>query len=278
MRKFIVTASIAAILPTLSACSFLPQGMGFGHQNNYETPQAPHHQAGQYHHQSAYNYSNTAQAPAVRSQGDLWCSDVGCSPKNTYSVSPQPTASYGVQPSPHAYGTHAAPYAAAPKLRGAHKSGNQPYYYGNLGVVSYDTDSDLLGLQSRVGYQSNNIWGAEVEGSIGLDDDTVNDLVNLETSTVDVDYSVGAFALARLPLGERFSVHARGGYHATKISTDVDDGTIITEFSNEFDGFAYGAGAEFNVTPKDALRLDYTRYEGEGSDLDSISLGYARKF
>jgi len=164
------------------------------------------------------------------------------------------------------------------KLSGATRAPLQPYFNGKLGAVAYDTDKDPYGLQARLGYQSNNIWGAEIEGSMGLDEDRVNDPINLETTTLDVDYSVGAFALARLPLHDRLSVHARGGYHTTKISADVDDGTTVTEFSNEFDGFAYGAGAEFNVTPKDSLRVDYTRYEGEGNDLDSISLGYARKF
>ncbi len=269
MRKYVFTASAIVLMPTLSACSFLSQG-GHDYHKGHHAPQVT-----QYQHHSNYH-----QADAVHSQSNLWCSDAGCAPESTYSVSHQPAAYYGTptQPSAHAYGTQVSHYGHGPKLRGAHKAPQESYFYGNLGVVSYDLDNDLIGLQTRVGYQSANLWGVEVEGSMGLDEDNVDSPLTSTTTRLDVDYSVGAFALARLPLHDRLSVHARGGYHTTKISSDVDDGTTITELSNEFDGFAYGAGAEFNVTPKDSLRVDYTRYEGEGSDLDSISLGYARKF
>jgi len=44
----------------------------------------------------------------------------------------------------------------------------------------------------------------------------------------------------------------------------------------EEDNIAYGGGAEFALTPKDGIRVDYTRYEGLNAD--SVALSYARKF
>ncbi len=274
MRHYLLTVPAVLLLPALSACSLGPQGTGFGYQGEHHQPAASNYETPNYQHNMGQAYSG-----AIRSQGDLWCSAAGCAPKSTYPVSDKPTAHYGTQPSAHAYGTQTGHYAKTPKLRGAYKKANQSYFYGNLGAVAYDTSSDLYGVQGRFGYQSKSLWGAEAEGSIGVDDDQVNDLATASSRTDNVDYSVAAFALARLPLTQRISAHARAGYHLTEVSSEFDDGVNpIIELSDDFDGFAYGAGAEFALTPKDAIRLDYTRYEGDSRDLDAISLGYARKF
>jgi len=162
--------------------------------------------------------------------------------------------------------------------------GTNSYIYGNLGGIAYDVGDDGFGVVGRLGYQSPYYVGGEVEGTYGVSDsETVN---GTDTITGGVDYSVAAFALARLPLGERFAVHARGGYHVTKIGAELGDGTTVTSGSESFDGFAYGAGAEFNMSPKTSIRVDYTRYELDAQTInsfdaastDTVSLAVARKF
>lgn len=162
--------------------------------------------------------------------------------------------------------------------------GNQSYIYGNLGGIAYDAGEDSFGVVGRLGYQSPYYLGAEVEGSVGVSDSEV--VSGTDRIKGGVDYSVAAFALARLPVGDRFAVHARGGYHVTKIGAQLDDGTAIVSGSESFDGFAYGAGAEFNMSPKTSFRVDYTRYELDAQTInsfeavttDSVSLAIARKF
>ncbi len=257
------------LIPAVSACSYGPQNQEFGYNGASNT-----------------HYNGSYQATAVSSQGDLICSSAGCAPSATYSVNNKPSHNYGhapYQPSYDAYGTQVekshgnAGYGHSPQLRGAYGNpGRSGYRYGNLGVVNYDKDSNVYGLQGRLGYQSSGILGAEVEGSFGVSDD--KETVGAITAQAGIDYSVGAFALAKVPIVNGLSVHGRGGYHITEASIEIDDGVDVVKASDDADGFAYGVGAEYAFSPRSAIRLDYTRYEGEGDDLEAISLGYSRKF
>jgi len=227
----------------------------YGHNahSNYGT-QAPH-QSYQGYAQQGYAQGVPAYStPSNHAYGAAYGNNA---PQNAYQGSP----------------TYGAPHG----LRGPQnrKPGN---FYGTIGGVIYDTDIDSYGLEGRIGYDSGRILGAEVEGSIGIinEDETVGN-VNL---TSGFDYNVAAFALARLPLSERFSVHARGGYDFRKLSvsgTDNATGTTVDGDLN-LDGFAYGVGGEFALTPRDGLRLDYTRSDNEFGATDSVSASYVRKF
>lgn len=269
MRHSVKLFPALLLMPALTACSYGPQSQEFGYSG-----------ASYAHHNGSY------QAQAVSYQGDLICSDAGCAPSATYSVSNKPSYNYGHaphQPSYDAYGSqidesyNAAGYEHSPKLRGAygHKI-RHGYKYGTLGIVNYDEGTDNYGIQARLGYQSSGILGAEVEGSIGISDD--EDTVGATTIESGAEYSVGAFARAKLPLAKGFSIHARGGYHLTGVSAESETAGVTTEVSDDLDGFAYGAGAEYAFSPRSAIRLDYTRYEADNIDLDAISVGYTRKF
>ena len=118
----------------------------------------------------------------------------------------------------------------------------QSYTYGTLGATLYEVDSDNFGIQGRLGWQSKNIFGAEIEGSFGVNDES--DTVDLGAGPLDVDTGIdtqiAAFALARLPVSNRFNVFSRVGYHNTEIDVEVDDGTTVTEDTISTDGIAYG--------------------------------------
>ncbi|MDB2438006.1 outer membrane beta-barrel protein [Hellea sp.] len=211
---------------------------------------------------------------------------------------------YGSQPSPNAYGTHAygplaygtnsaGPY---PQLRGYSDPYDlRAYKYGNLGVILYDFDSEKFGLQGRVGYQSAGIFGAELEGSVSLGSETdeldadetaiVRGFTDLTltpgTSTLTKEFtnSVAAFAVARLPLSDRFSIHSRAGLHATRFKSELDDGTQVLRQSDTSVDIAYGLGMNYSFTPKNDIRLDYTVYENDlGGNADSLSVALAHKF
>ena len=150
-----------------------------------------------------------------------------------------------------------------------HYSGHQGHYgvrradsgykYGSLGAVMHDIDEESYGAQARMGYQFGRLLGAEVEGSSSVTD---------SGTAPSVDYQVAGFATAKMPMTNRLSFRARGGYHLTDLSGP----------SNE-DGYAYGAGLEYALSQRDALRLDYTNYEVSGpSNLDSVSIAYQRRF
>lgn len=321
MRKLLMASSAALILPTLSACSYMPSWMGGSSGSSsassaysYDYDSAAYAEGSVYNMASTYGQANAgtsyAQASSVVgnysdvsyasncgattyvqsqpcastvttsyevsspstlvSQNNMHCNNIGCSPSNVYSV-------YG--DNYYAGAVHKA--QSKPSLRGSYKS---DYLYGNLGGVAYDVGEDSFGVIGRVGYQSPYYVGAEIEGSLGVSEESVQ--TGGTTLTAGPDYSVGAFALARLPLGKRFSVHARGGYHVTKVATSLDNGVVTTEASEAYDGLAYGAGAEFNMSDRNSLRVDYTRYDYDTQTLngynigptDSVSVAFARKF
>ena len=264
MHRFLILSSAAIVL---SGCSLNQTGSHFGYG------QSSHAQS------SAYGYNN--------------CGSGNCAPGNSYSVADNNTyqyaSDYGTpqQPSAYAYGSqvqnhpvHGSQgygYGATPHLRGAYGPRAQGgYKYGTLGAVLYDTDVDIVGIQGRLGVQSSKYFGAEAEGSIGLISDK-QDLGAAELKS-NVDYSLAAFIRGVVPVSQRFNIFSRAGYHVTGIDAALSDGITTIEDSDSFDGFAYGGGIEYALNPRDAIRLDYTRYDLGPGDLESLAISYAKKF
>ncbi len=175
-------------------------------------------------------------------------------------------------------GYGASPYVNA---RGGSSRGlRQSYTYGTLGATIYDVDTDLFGVQGRLGWQSKSLFGAEVEGSFGVTDD--DDFVDFGTGTIaaerEIDTQIAAFGVLRYPLSNRFKVLGRVGYHNTEFDASFDDGVTVLEQDFSTDGIAYGVGVEYAFTPKTSVRADYTRYDFDGPEADALSLAVSRKF
>ena len=154
--------------------------------------------------------------------------------------------------------------------------------YGGLGASAYVTspegafDAELFAAEAKLGYNFNTYFGVEVQGSLGLNTDSVD--LDPETVERKVDYSVAGFAVARWPVSDKFQLFARGGIHNTQVSVDVvnDIGDITSSINLTETGFAVGAGAQFNFDKKNAIRADYTYLDGTNGE--TLSLGYIRKF
>ena len=165
-------------------------------------------------------------------------------------------------------------------LRGVSKVSNS-YAYGTLGGIAYDVGEDIYGVQGRLGYQFNRFFGAEVEGSFGVVDDT-DDLVLGGVpfdQEVDIDTSIAGFGVIRYPLIGRLSGLSRVGYHSTDVNVELTDAAgVESDFDFNTDGIAYGTGLEYAFDPKTSVRVDYTVYDFDGPDADSLSLAVSRKF
>ncbi len=148
---------------------------------------------------------------------------------------------------------------AVPALRGRFTPGRSavPHFYTNLGLNAYDVETEGLGGQLRAGYQATKYFGGELEGSLKINDD--------DELGGGLDYTAGAFLVSRAPLSKRLALISRVGYYYANLDGGLEE-----------DNIAYGGGAEFALTPKDGIRVDYTRYEGLNAD--SVALSYARKF
>lgn len=239
-----------------------------GYSEYAQTSQDNYGAYNQYQNQPSYaheSYNQNAQAQTIQpydAQADYGYNTQGYGQGYQSQSAPAYQSGYA----------SAAPYG----LRGA-QNRKPGHFYATLGGVVYDTDLDSYGLEGRIGYDTGRYFGAELEGSIGLNDE--EDIVGAVTIDSGFDYNVAAFALARLPLTESLSVHARGGYDFRKLSLSGTDNLGNTaDTSLNLDGFAYGVGGEFALTPRDGLRLDYTRYDTEFGATKAVSASYVRKF
>lgn len=126
-----------------------------------------------------------------------------------------------------------------------------PGVYGSLGAGTLDGDG---AAQVRLGTKLNSWFAVEGEAAVGVEDD-------------GFDNQFGFFGKAGVPVSSNVEVFGRAGWARTNGSRDGD-------------GFAYGAGAQWNPAGgPDGFRVDYTRYEQGGDDTaDGVTVSYVRKF
>jgi len=160
--------------------------------------------------------------------------------------------------------------------------------YAGVGVSALSFDSYLL--TGKAGYNLNEYFSFEGEGGFGISDE--NDNRDGFEIGAGVDYYLAGFARVQAPLTEQFDVFARGGYYFGQVDGDFTDNinNISGNVSADIDGFAFGAGGQFNFGPDylNAIRLEYTNLDVQEIDdvdvdrfdLDSdlYTVSYIRKF
>ncbi|MGM0783678.1 MAG: porin family protein [Pseudomonadota bacterium] len=118
------------------------------------------------------------------------------------------------------------------------------------------SDRDDIGLRVNGGMQFNDYFA--VEGHLGTGG---------SDGPAELDYLVGAYAKGIVPVGPEFRLFGLAGF--TEVDFDAD---------SESD-FSYGAGAEFDVTPKLAIGADYMRYLDKSNyTFDAASVGLRYRF
>ncbi|MBC6403169.1 MAG: porin family protein [Hyphomonadaceae bacterium] len=147
-----------------------------------------------------------------------------------------------------------------------------PKGYISGGAIMYDIDSSNFGAQVRGGYNFHPNFALEGEASLGLVDED-GDFTNASDG---VDWHIGGFAVAKVPVSGNSSVFVRGGYFYGEYSIDDDRDRYKVDF--DLDGFAYGAGVEIGINDRNSIRLEYTAYdfrgepEGDAGDEGSVSI------
>lgn len=135
---------------------------------------------------------------------------------------------------------------------------------------NFDTDNaDLGALTARGTYFFNPHVGIEGEASIGIDDDQIG------AANVELDNALAAFGVVQMPVTDRVDLFARAGYATSDYNVDVPG---VGSASGDDDGFAYGVGGKVFLTDRFGLRADVTRFEGDDTDADVISVGGVMKF
>lgn len=150
--------------------------------------------------------------------------------------------------------------------------------YGALGATTYDFEN--YGADVKLGYNFNKYLGVEAQGTLGLTDhkSLLCDQPECATETEKTEYTVGVFAVGRIPLSEQFEIFARAGVHNTKQNIKINNANR-SDYDVKETGFAGGGGVQYNLDSKNAIRAEYTYldYNEEGWE-GTATVAYVRKF
>jgi hypothetical protein len=154
--------------------------------------------------------------------------------------------------------------------------------YGDLGYTNLDTtnspDTDLSAITGRVGARFGRYLGVEGEVSGGVGDDDSR-IIAGDSVRTHLDNQYAGYLVGYLPVTPQFEFLARVGYGGQQY--DIKDRTLGVSEGYHFDSVNYGVGAQYNFTPKDGVRVDYTRFDAQKDDAPDQnvwSVAYVRKF
>lgn len=138
--------------------------------------------------------------------------------------------------------------------------------YVTGGVASFDLDhASPTAATFRGGWNWDEHFGAEIEGSFGVDSDTI-DPTEIE---LDIESQIGAYLVGRIPVGDNASFFSRVGYARTEIDVNFGPSSQIIQS----DGISVGFGGEYMFTDQFGIRGDYTVMDVEdGAMTDAISV------
>lgn len=163
----------------------------------------------------------------------------------------------------------AAALATAPALADGFYA-DAGYTFTSIDVEDSGTslDVDLGSITARGGYDFNQNFGVELEGSFGVSDEDVLG------ATVELNYLVGAYGKIQAPLAETFNVFARAGVVNAELEVS---GGGLSESDSET-GFGVGAGATLDVTDTVYVRGDYTRLDIDDLEADTFTISVGFRF
>ena len=150
----------------------------------------------------------------------------------------------------------------------------------NADSSDFTTVSELslgsVGLRS--GYQINDSFSVEGELQMGVGKEELRQ--TRYGTDVSIHSMAASFVNYTLPINDRLSLHSRLGVASIEFESEIvdDDGSVVDRFTDTYTGIGFGAGAEFGVTDNIYLRTDYTRYQANALDTNSILIGAGLRF
>jgi OmpA-OmpF porin, OOP family len=138
----------------------------------------------------------------------------------------------------------------------------------------FDCDSTDSAWKGFVGGNFNDILGFEVG---------YTDFGKVRASGGDTKaWAVPITLTAGVPLGNRFSIFAKGGGLYGRTDVRPDASTLLDRGDKNGWGWTYGVGANFHVTPTVDIRVDWDRYRmdfvGGDRDIDAAMAGVQVRF
>lgn len=171
------------------------------------------------------------------------------------------------------------------------------YQYLDIQPGGADSGVDTNGIAARAGVKLNRYFSVEGELATGIqdgdfdyntdedafnfDDNNDGDLADVISASGDLglNYLVGIYGKAELPLTERLGVYARAGYAYVDLDASLETpGGQVIIVEDSADGPAFGAGLQYGLTDNLYLKGDYTYYSFDNTDTSGAMLGIGWKF
>ncbi len=171
------------------------------------------------------------------------------------------------------------------------------YQYLEIEPDGAEQGVDTNGIAARLGYKFNRTFSIEGELASGVDDGEFDynvdeDAFNLDDNNdgdfndliaasgdIGLNYLVGIYGRADLPVTERMDVFARAGYAYIDLDASIETpGGAPINVEDAESGPAIGAGLTYDLNENWELRGDYTYYSFEETDTNGVMLGLGYKF
>lgn len=138
----------------------------------------------------------------------------------------------------------------------------------------FDCDTKDTGWKVYAGGRVNDIIGMEVG---------YTDFGSIRASGGDTEaWAANVSLLAGVPIGERFSVFAKGGGIYGRTDVRASGSALIERGNRNGWGTTWGVGAALGLTPTVQVRVDWDRYKldfvGGSRDVDLLSAGVQMRF
>jgi outer membrane immunogenic protein len=154
-----------------------------------------------------------------------------------------------------------------------------PQAYMNMGYTGTNPNGHGIGeVTGRFGLRLGRFWGAEGELGTGVSGDAYRNSAGVP-SKLSQGPEAAIYGVGYLPLmGDKLDLIGRVGYGTELYKLESGGVTRI----NTSHSVNYGAGAQYMLTGKDGVRVDYTRRDFQESnapkDDDTWTVSYVRKF
>lgn len=146
--------------------------------------------------------------------------------------------------------------------------------YSNYAIDDADLDGNLGAITGRIGTMFSPNFGAELEASIGVSDETV-DVLGYDVD-LSLSHSVGVFLVGAVPVNDSFDLFGRVGASTAEVEAEVPS---ISGLSVDASGSGFeigGGGRYFFGGGNHGLRAEYTYSDTISSHV--FSVGYAFRF
>jgi opacity protein-like surface antigen len=158
--------------------------------------------------------------------------------------------------------------------------------YGELGYTMVKISDSGISLKPGmlrgiVGYGFNS--NLAVEGMLGFGIRKDSTTVTVSGTPVDiqekVSHMVGIYIKPKAMIGDSFEVFGRLGYANTRLSATASASGASASDSGSGSSVSYGVGANFNVSPKMYVGVDYMRYyKKDDTKIDGFTVAVGYRF